>query len=240
MQALSLRWHRAMLRILLSLFLMMGASGCANSLKDVKNLVDPPPEEEVPLQLMAEPATQGSLWQEGNGRAYLFEDLRASRVGDIVIVRIVEQHKGSKSASTQADRESTYDGSFGGSLFGLGNFATPLVDGVEVNASTNSAFDGSGSTSREDTLTGTIAARVVEVLQNGDLRIRGKREVTVNSERQTMVLSGMVRPIDVDTSNTVLSSAIADAKITYTGLGVVDDVQRPGWMVRILDWILPL
>jgi len=235
----SLKWYRTVWGLFMSLFLTMGAGGCANSLKEVKDMIDPP-EEEVPLLMMAEPATAGSLWQEGNGRAFMFEDLRASRVGDIVTVKIEEQHSGSKTASTQADRESTYDGSFGGSLFGLGSFASPLVDGVEVNASTASEFDGTGSTSREDTLTGTIAARVIEVLQNGDLRIRGRREVTVNSERQTMVLSGIVRPVDVDTSNTVLSSAIANAIITYTGLGVVDDVQRPGWMVRILDWILPL
>ena len=224
----------------MSVFLTMGAGGCANSFKDVKDMIVPQEEEEVPLQMMAEPTTTGSLWQEGNGRAFLFEDLRASRVGDIVIVKIVEQHSGSKSATTQADRDSSYEGSLGGSLFGLANFASPLVDGVEVNASTKNEFEGTGSTSREDTLTGTIAARVVEVLQNGDLRIRGRREVTVNSERQTMVLSGIIRPIDVDTANTVLSSAIANANIIYTGLGVVDDVQRPGWMVRVLDWILPL
>ena len=216
------------------------AMGCASSVKEVKEMIDPPPEEEVALNMMAPPSTPGSLWQAGNGRAYMFEDLRASRVGDIVIVKIEEQHSGSKSASTQADRESSYDGSLGGSLFGLGNFATPLVDGVEVNASTTNEFQGSGSTSREDSLTGTIAARVVEVLPNGDLRIKGRREVTVNSERQTMVISGIVRRIDLDTTNTVLSSAIANAKISYSGLGVVDDVQRPGWIVRLLDWIMPL
>ena len=54
-----------------------------------------------------------------------------------------------------------------------------------------------------------------------------------------MVLSGIVRRVDVDTRNTVLSSAIADAKIEYSGLGVVDDVQRPGWLIRILNWIYP-
>ena len=101
-------------------------------------------------------------------------------------------------------------------------------------------FEGSGSTSREDTLTGTIAARVVEVLPNGDLRIQGRREVTVNSERQTMIISGIVRRIDLDTQNTVLSTAIAEAKIAYTGLGVVDDVQRPGWLVRIFGWLSPI
>ena len=96
-----------------------------------------------------------------------------------------------------------------------------------------------GATSRADTLTGTISTVVTEVLPNGDLRIEGKREVTVNSETQLMSISGIVRRVDVDTKNTVLSSAIADAKIEYSGLGVVDDVQRPGWLVRVLDWVYP-
>ena len=95
------------------------------------------------------------------------------------------------------------------------------------------------ATSREGTLTGTISVIVTEVLPNGDLRIEGRREVTVNSEKQLMTIGGIVRRVDVDTKNTVLSSAIADAKIEYAGLGVLDDVQRAGWFVRILDWIYP-
>jgi len=198
-------------------------------------------EEKMPdLPVMSPPDTPGSLWQDGNGRAYMFEDLRASRVGDIVVVKIVEDHKGSKSADTQANRDSSYDGSLGGSFLGLNNLASALVDGVDLNASSQNEFTGKGSTSREDTLTGTIAARVVEVLPSGDMRIMGRREVTVNSEKQTMTIAGIVRRIDLDTTNTVLSSAIAEAKIEYSGLGVVDDVQRPGWGVRILDWIMPL
>jgi flagellar L-ring protein precursor FlgH len=108
-----------------------------------------------------------------------------------------------------------------------------------IEASAKNKFGGKGATSRADTLTGTLSAMVLEVLPNGDLRIEGHREVTVNSERQRMVLSGHVRRVDVDTKNTVLSSAIANAKIEYSGLGVVDDVQRPGWFTRILDWIYP-
>ena len=224
----------------LKIFVLISAtillcSGCAVPPKPV-----PTVEEETftqpPLPL---PETTGSLWQENNGRAYLFEDRRASRVGDIVVVQIVEQHKGSKSASTKADRESTYKNSIGGSLFGLNNFASAFASGLELDASAENEFEGTGSTSREDTLTGTIATRVTEVMPNGDLRIQGKREVTVNSEKQTMILSGIVRRIDLDTTNTVISSAIAEAKIEYTGLGVVDDVQRPGWFVRIIDWLSP-
>ena len=207
--------------------------GCSTSepFKEKVEFFEPPPFEA--------PKTVGSLWEADNGRAYMFSDLRAMRVGDIVIVKIVEQQSGSKSAETSTDRESDYSMSMGGTLFGLNNFASAFVDGLDVGTESDSEFDGSGSTSRKDTLTGTIAARVVEVMQNGDLRIQGRREVTVNSEKQTMTLKGIVRRIDLDTQNTVLSTAIANAKIEYTGLGVVDDVQRPGWGMRILSWISP-
>ncbi|GJL53207.1 MAG: flagellar L-ring protein [Nitrospirales bacterium] len=210
-------------------------SGCTTPPQSTQKVEDDT-FEQPPLSL---PDTAGSLWQEENGRAYLFEDRRASRIGDIVIVNIVEQHKGSKSANTKADRESTYNNSIGGSIFGFNNFASTFIEGMGIDSSTENEFEGSGSTSREDTLTGTIATRVTEILPNGDLRISGKREVTVNSEKQTMILKGIVRRIDLDTTNTVISSAIAEAKIEYTGLGVVDDVQRPGWLVRILDWVIP-
>jgi flagellar L-ring protein precursor FlgH len=190
------------------------------------------------------PKTIGSLWQEENGRAYLYEDMRAMRPGDILTIKIVEKHKGSKSADTSAERDSTVENSLTGSAIGyLGipgvRLGAEATRGLGIDASAKSKFGGKGATNREDTLTGTISAIVTEVLPNGDLRIEGRREVTVNSEKQIMMLSGVVRRVDVDTKNTVLSSAIADAKIEYSGLGVVDDVQRPGWLVRVLDWIYP-
>jgi flagellar L-ring protein FlgH len=190
------------------------------------------------------PKTIGSLWQEENGRAYLYEDLRAMRVGDVLTVKIVEKHKGSKSADTAAQRESTVENSLAGT--GMGYIGLPGIRlgdearrGLGIDASSKNKFNGKGATSREGTLTGTISVIVTEVLPNGDLRIEGRRDVTVNSEKQLMTIAGIVRRVDVDTKNTVLSSAIADAKIEYSGLGVLDDVQRPGWLVRILDWIYP-
>ncbi|BCA54793.1 Flagellar L-ring protein FlgH [Nitrospira sp. KM1] len=190
------------------------------------------------------PKTIGSLWQEENGRAYLYEDMRAMRPGDILTIQIVEKHAGTKTANTSAERESTIDNSLTGG--GIGYIGIPGIRlggeatrGLGISSSASNKFGGKGATNRTDTLTGTISAIVSDVLPNGDLRIEGRREVTVNSEKQIMVLSGVVRRVDVNTKNTVLSTAIADAKIEYSGLGVVDDVQRPGWFVRILDWVYP-
>jgi flagellar L-ring protein precursor FlgH len=203
-----------------------------------------PVHSKVVVAPLPPPKTVGSLWQEENGRAYLYEDLRAMRVGDILTIKIVEKHSGSKSADTKAERESTLTNGLSGS--GVGYLGIPgfrlgaeAMRGLGVDAEAKSKFGGKGATSRADTLTGTISAMVTEVLPNGDLRIEGSREVTVNSERQMMKIAGVVRRVDVDTKNTVLSTAIAEARIEYSGLGVVDDVQRPGWLVRILDWIYP-
>ena len=187
------------------------------------------------------PKTTGSLWVEENGRAYLYEDLRAMRVGDILTVVISEKHQGSKSADTSAERESTVANSLSGNTIGIPNLRLggATANGLAVNASAQSKFGGKGSTNRADTLTGTMTVMVTEVMPTGDLRIEGSREVTVNSEKQTMILTGLVRRVDVNTKNQVASSAVADARIEYTGLGVVNDVQRPGWFVRILDWVYP-
>jgi flagellar L-ring protein FlgH len=190
------------------------------------------------------PKTVGSLWQEENGRAYLYEDMRAMRVGDILTIKIVENHKGSKSADTSAERDSTIQNSLAGTAIGYVGIPGIRLSGearrgLGIDASATNKFGGKGATNREGTLTGTISVVVTEVLPNGDLRVEGRREVTVNSEKQMMTIGGLVRRVDVDTKNTVLSSAIADAKIVYSGLGVLDDVQRPGWLVRVLDWVSP-
>jgi flagellar L-ring protein precursor FlgH len=210
---------------------LAGGSACAN----------PPVMEKLTMAPLAPPKTTGSLWQEENGRAYLYEDLRAMRVGDIVTIKIVENHKGSKTADTSAERQSTLEAGMTGKTVGIPSFAlgAAMRGGLTADASAHNKFGGKGATNRADSLTGTLSAVVLEVLPNGNLRIEGQREVTVNSEKQTMKLSGVVRRVDVDTKNTVLSTAIADARIQYAGLGVVDDVQRPGWLVRILDWIYP-
>lgn len=163
------------------------------------------------------------------------------RVGDILTVRIVEEHSGSKSAGTSVNRDSTINHQVSGNTLGLPGVRlnSLLTQQLGVNATASNEFEGSGSTNRSDTLTGTISTMVTEVLPSGDLRIKGHREVTINNETQLMTLRGVVRRVDVDTRNMVLSTAIAEAQIEYSGLGVMSDVQRPGWLVRILDWVYP-
>ncbi|MDH5667242.1 MAG: flagellar basal body L-ring protein FlgH [Nitrospira sp.] len=229
----------------LSLDLNLFQAGLAVMMLLVVGCTSPPPvSDKIKVPPLPPPKTLGSLWQEENGRAYLYEDMRAMRVGDVLTIKIDENHKGSKSADTAAQRESTIQNSLVGS--GMGYLGLPGIRvsdetrrGFGIDGSASNKFGGKGATSRAGTLRGTISVIVTEVLSNGDLRIEGRREVTVNAEKQLMTIEGIVRRVDVDTKNTVLSSAIADAKIEYSGLGVLNDVQRPGWFVRVLDWIYP-
>jgi flagellar L-ring protein precursor FlgH len=108
-----------------------------------------------------------------------------------------------------------------------------------VGGSSSNSLTGKGTTSRDSELQARITARVVEVLPNGNLNIEGKRRLAVNAEDQYIVISGTVRPEDITSDNVISSQYIADAKIVYTGKGVVDDKMRPGWLTRVVDWAWP-
>lgn len=187
-------------------------------------------------------APEGSIFNADNAKD-LYEDKRARRVGDIVLVKIVETSSGSKKAETKTERESTTAGGIS-SLFGIEQwfsnknpYFTPSA--TSLNATLTNDFDGKGETKRNSSVTATISARVIDVTMDGNLVIRGYREVQVNNETQHIILSGIIRTQDVSPDNSVLSSYIADARIEYSGTGIIADKQQPGWLARILDAVWP-
>src|SRR4030066_1322990 len=180
-------------------------------------------------------ANDGSLWSEERQNGFYFGDLKARNVGDVVTVRIVESARGNKNASTKTEKDSSLSTSIS-AFFGM---SSDKLSQASVGAETSEKHDGAGSTSRSSELTAVITAGVIDVMPNGNLVIDGRREVVVNNETQLLSVTGTVRPEDIGPNNTVLSSYIADAKITYTGNGVVSDKQHVGWFVRLLDKIWP-
>ena len=108
-----------------------------------------------------------------------------------------------------------------------------------LNASTGSSFKGTGSTSRQENLKATITARIIDVQANGNLMIEGRRNIKVNEEDQIIILEGIIRSRDIAQDNTVNSIYIADARISYSGRGIISDRQSPGWLMNILDKIWP-
>lgn len=184
--------------------------------------------------VMAE-GEDGSLWSEEKPHSFLFSDFKAGRVGDVVTVRIVENSQGNKNASTKTEKDSSLSASIS-ALFGMS--ANKLSQGT-VGAETSEKHDGSGSTSRSSQLTAVMTAKVMDVLPNGNLIIDGRREVIVNNETQIISINGIIRPEDIGPNNTILSTYIADARVTYTGDGVISDKQRVGWFVRLMDALWP-
>lgn len=184
-------------------------------------------------------AKAGSMWQ--GQLTGLFGDQRAKYVGDIVTVKIVEVSQASESATTDTKRKSQtvagISNFFGAETHGTGPFKN-MANLISSNTPNND-FSGSGETTRTGSLSATITARVMDVLPNGNLAIEGKREIYVNNEKKEILLQGVVRPRDIAFDNSILSTQVADAKVIYTGIGVVAEKQRPGWGQRLFDFIWP-
>jgi len=177
---------------------------------------------------------EGSLW-EGRDLFGVCADLRAHNVGDIVTINIVEAASASKNATTKTAKTSSLEASWSGVLEKISG---DLL-GADQKAAFGNSFDGKGETTRNSTLNAYISAQVIQVLANGNLAIQGSRQVQVNNETQIINIQGVIRSVDISSTNVVLSTVIADAKIELSGQGVVSDKQRVGWLTRILDWIWP-
>jgi flagellar L-ring protein precursor FlgH len=110
---------------------------------------------------------------------------------------------------------------------------------LAAGGGTTSSMKGAGDTNRGNTLVLNVAGRVIRRLENGNLLIEGRKQVTINSEDQFIVITGIIRPEDVSANNYVDSKNIADARIVYTGSGVVAEKQNVGWGTRALDYVWP-
>ena len=205
----------------------------------------------VAPQAYAEPEDQisnpGSLFSEASSQ-YLFDDNRARKVGDIILVKIVETSKAKQKADTTAERESSNSFSVGAAL-GMSRVSPFMVGGGALSGrvgtnpmlstSTMSDHSATGETKRENYITATMGARIVQVLPNGVMQVQGAREIKVNNETQYMVVSGLIRQRDIDSDNSILSTQMADSRIDYYGKGVLADKQKAGWLSRLLETVWP-
>lgn len=229
-------------KLLLLSVLLAWAIGCAGPAPfEAKKPVMPPAS--TPVSLTHPTPTTGSLFQEA--RSDYFTDLRACRAGDILMVEVVENSKAKKKNDTKAERTNEYKAEIPYLLgyedrLRLGSGSDPTkTNSPLIQADFTSKHDAKAELKKEDTMTTSIGCTVIEVLPNGNMIIRGSRELQVNGETQYIVLQGTVRPSDITSSNTVLSTQLADSKIYYTGRGVLTDKQKPGWLARLLDHVWP-
>lgn len=181
----------------------------------------------------------GSAYLPGARLSELARDFRARQAGDLITIVVVDSANAVSTAGTTSDRASTASGGIS-SVFGKppASLAGRLGDIVDIKGS--SKLQGKGETSRSSTLNTTLAARVVEVLPNGNFVVEGTKAVTINSEKQVVEVRGLVRWNDVNALNQVRSDRIAQMDLRVNGRGVVGDaVRRPNFLYRALLGILP-
>ena len=207
------------------LILLSGCSGLAPhyDFKPVTPQVMLPADEANPGS-----RASGSIYQ-ANRDMRLFEDRTARRVGDTVVIVLRESTAATKSATTSVSKSSNV------------NLQNPTLFGVPFSAGANNLqtavsgereMGGDGASDQSNSLTGNVSAVVVGVYPNGNLAIRGEKMLTLNQGEEMVQISGVIRPEDIKADNSILSSQVADAKITYAGNGSLADANTIGWLGR--------
>ncbi len=189
-----------------------------------------------PASLIPPVQNSGSIYQAGYDMR-LFEDNKARRVGDVLSIIFNEATQANKAADLSQEKQNSM--SFTApSLYGMA-VSTMTGSDLQTTVASDNKFTGTGKADQSNSLTGNISVTVIELLPNGDLKVRGEKRVTLNQGDEYVRLSGIVRPIDIDPSNTVSSDKVADATIMYTGNGSMADASKMGWLSRILNsaWI---
>lgn len=191
-------------------------------------------QEQIVIADRPEPLPNGSIYQKSRGFQPLFEDRRPRNVGDILTIVLDEQVSASKNSRSNADR----DGSSGFTVSQTPKGLEDLVDyGFELSG--NSDFEGGGGSRANNTFTGTITVSVVEMMNNGNLRVRGEKQIAINQGTEFIRFGGVVNPRTITAQNTVPSTAVADARIEYVGDGYINEAQYMGWLQRFFLNISP-
>jgi flagellar L-ring protein precursor FlgH len=215
------------------LMLLALLQACATAPKEQLSYAPTLPQPET-----LPPATQGAVYQAGT-EISLFEDAKARRVGDIITVVLVEQTTASKQADTSTSKEQDTQLDNPTILGAPLSFNMPGGRNRDLNLGTTlsgtRSFAGSGDSSQSNKLQGNVTVTVAKVLPNGNLLVRGEKRLTINQGDEYIRFSGIVRPSDISSDNTVFSTSVADAKISYTGKGMLDDSNSSGWLASFFN-----
>jgi flagellar L-ring protein FlgH len=189
----------------------------------------------------AEPPDGNSLWRTGS-RAF-FKDQRAATVGDLVTV-LVNITDGAELKNESSGGRTGSENMGLPSLLGLESSIPRILPNTVnpaslVSASSKGASTGTGAIKRTEAVTLRLAGVITQVLPNGNLAVAARQEVRVNSELRELTVSGVLRPQDIGSDNTVRHDRLAEARISYGGRGQISDVQRPRYGQQLLDILLP-
>ena len=187
-----------------------------------------------PAAIPPVPQGNGSIYQTGFERAW-FENLSARRVGDILVINLVEDTEAIQTNSGKVDK-STSTSILSPTLFGRGlSFGLPGLKGsynLNQSLASDHSFEGDGENTQNNEFSGSVSVMVTEVLPNGYLRVRGEKRIGMTGGNEYIRVSGIIRPEDIDTRNTVDSTRVADATLIYVGDGQVSAASKMGWLAK--------
>ncbi|WP_306024759.1 flagellar basal body L-ring protein FlgH [Oceaniradius stylonematis] len=236
-----------MARTRLRLFVAMAAVFLVAGCSATKDLGSPPalspvgsgidnqlPPSMIESKYPGRPLNKYSTWDDRT--ASLFTARKALTRGDTLTVLIDIADR----AQLQSDSERSRSSSRSWNLGASGNWnGTSGAASGDANFGGDTDFSGEGATSRSERIDLRVAATVVDVLQNGHLVIRGTQEVRVNAEVRILTVAGIVRPSDIDPSNTIAYDRVSEARISYGGTGHISEVQQPAYGQQFIDRISP-
>ena len=220
-----------MKKIILRTGLLLILTNCSTYVEEAINK-DFKPLAPTVAEMKATKANNGAIYSTSSPGLFS-SDKRAHQVGDILTVQLSETFSSTKSVTSQSAKEDSI-GAEAAPTGLLKNFI-----GMGGSVAKSNSFKGSGSASQSNSLTGFISATVVKVFPNGNLEIKGQKKLVLNDGSEYLRLSGIIRPEDISASNTIASSNIADARITYTNAGVYADSTQPGWLSKIFRQVTP-
>jgi flagellar L-ring protein precursor FlgH len=182
------------------------------------------------VALLVATAVRAESLYDANTFQPLTADNKAHRVGDALTIHVFERSSAETRSDTSTQRTNRLDA-------GLGTSAINAGRGVSGSVDVGGSFEGGGTTQRANRLLAVLTVTVREVLPNGDLRVGGEQLLTVNQEQHKVNVEGRVRPQDISADNVVLSTRIADAKLTYAGEGDLTDRHKRAWWRALLDFL---
>jgi len=187
------------------------------------------------------PSQPASLWRNGS-RAF-FKDQRAAQVGDIVTVLVNSTDTADVENGTNSTRTGT-ENMGAPSLLGLQAsvphlFTNSTSPASLLNTSSTNSNVSTGVIKRNETVTLRLAGVITQVLPNGNLVVMARQEMRVNSELRVLIVTGVIRPQDIASDNTVAHDRMAEARISYGGRGTLTDLQQPRWGQQAMDILLP-
>ena len=206
-------------------------NGCSTYVEEVNNKQFKPltPSFE---EFNREEPSNGAIFSTSSSGLFS-SDSTAKKVGDILSVTLSETFSSNKAVTNSSGKTDTIGAEIGPTGL-LRNFA-----GLGGSASKTNSFSGSMATNQSNSLSGTLSATVVRVFPNGNLEIKGQKKLRITEGTEYIRLSGIIRPQDISTTNSVSSAKIAEAQIEYVGAGILDSATKPGWGSKIFRAISP-